>query len=226
MTTFFVLAIVLFLITFIINQKPFSGNNRLDTFEDINIETAKEILGDYHGIVNDYDELIKIYPNNEVLFYNRGFFKYKADNLKGALQDFSKSISINFLQIQAFVNRAFIKNIIHDYNGALQDYNTAINNIRVITENNLNDNNIIEPDELVFIFTNRASIKVLIKDYHGAINDCNISIKLEPEESMAYYHRGLAKINLGDNVGARFDWLRSGELGCFEAYEMINKYFN
>jgi tetratricopeptide (TPR) repeat protein len=124
------------------------------------------------------------------------------------------------------VDRAFIKNILLDYNGAIQDYNTAINNFKVILENSLNDDRIIEEYELAFLYINRASLQIMIREFQCALIDCDISIKIEPEYGKAYLLRGIAKINLGNTEGARSDWLISGELGCFEAYDMIHKYFD
>ncbi len=49
-------------------------------------------------------------------------------------------------------------------------------------------------------------------------------IKFEPGDALAYYNRGIcyANIELKDNACADFN--KAGDLGLFEAYEVIRKY--
>ncbi len=43
---------------------------------------------------------------------------------------------------------------------------------------------------------------------------------------MAYYNRGLAKIQLGQIDGGCLDLSKAGELGADKAYDLIKKYCN
>jgi tetratricopeptide (TPR) repeat protein len=47
--------------------------------------------------------------------------------------------------------------------------------------------------------------KANLGDYRGAIQDFNRAIELDPEDTLAYYYRGLTKIQLGDKDGGCLD---------------------
>ena len=64
---------------------------------------------------------------------------------------------------------------------------------------------------------------VLEGKYFEALKDCNFAIQFT-ELAVAYYYRGLAKVNLGDKMGGCLDMSKSGELGYQDAYIMIKKY--
>ncbi|WP_082801150.1 tetratricopeptide repeat protein [Cylindrospermopsis raciborskii] len=48
--------------------------------------------------------------------------------------------------------------------------------------------------------------------YRGAIDDYTQAIKLNPNDALAYYNRGIARSNLGDNQGAIADLQKAADL--------------
>jgi Flp pilus assembly protein TadD len=70
----------------------------------------------------------------------------------------------------------------------------------------------------------RGELKVRSGEFLSAAADYTKVISLQPGNGNAYYNRGIcyANINLKDN--ACDDLNRAGELGFFEAYEVIRKY--
>ena len=74
-----------------------------------------------------------------------------------------------------------------------------------------------EIDDLV----EAGDAKYALQDYYGAITDYTKAIGLDPEDSYAYYLRGLAKDVLGYSNGACSDWGKSAELGDTDAAKLV-----
>ena len=51
-------------------------------------------------------------------------------------------------------------------------------------------------------------------------------IEINPKSYSAYNNRAFSKLRLGDKNGACLDWSKAGELGYYDAYELINEYCN
>ena len=58
-------------------------------------------------------------------------------------------------------------------------------------------------------------------DFLGAVSDYNKAIEINPNNSSAYYNRGIAKGNLDDMSGACSDWMNSAALGDEDAAEFV-----
>ena len=69
-------------------------------------------------------------------------------------------------------------------------------------------------------------LRVSYKTLGGAIQDFNKAIELNPNNAVAYYNRGLAKIHLGQKDNGCLDLSKAGELGHAKAYEHIKDLCN
>ncbi|MDC3036817.1 tetratricopeptide repeat protein [Prochlorococcus sp. AH-716-O22] len=54
-------------------------------------------MGDYYGVINDYDQAINLNSNDALYFYKRGFAKQKIGNIKGACSDAKRSIALGYI---------------------------------------------------------------------------------------------------------------------------------
>ena len=75
-------------------------------------------------------------------------------------------------------------------------------------------------------YFNRAHDKLALEDFRGAIADFNKAIELNPNYAEAYSSRGLSKLSLHQKDEGCMDLSKAGELGYYEAYDMIKKYCN
>jgi tetratricopeptide (TPR) repeat protein len=75
-------------------------------------------------------------------------------------------------------------------------------------------------------YFNRAFDKANLEDDRGAIDDYSKAIELNPNDTMAYYNRGISKLILGQKDEGCVDLSKAGELGYYEAYDMIKKFCN
>ena len=108
---------------------------------------------------------------------------------------------------EAYLNKGFAKHVSVDYYGAIKDYNKAIE---------------LKPD-FANAYVYRGLAKGDLGDYKGGIQDYNKAIELKPDDAKAYYFRGINKGVLDDKKGACLDLSKAGELGYYEAYEVIKQ---
>jgi tetratricopeptide (TPR) repeat protein len=199
-------------------------------------------LEEYKNAINDFNEALNFNEENSTLYFNRGYTNALAGNYENAINDYTKSISLDSTNAKTFVNRGDLwadagesQRAIFDFTAAislnkndeLAYFNRAKEFVKVgMFEQAIDDYSkaiLLNPNNVDYYFL-RGELKVGAGEFLSAAADYTKIINLEPDNGNAYYNRGIcyANINLKDN--ACDDLNHSGELGFFEAYEVINKY--
>ena len=75
-------------------------------------------------------------------------------------------------------------------------------------------------------YFNRGVAKSILKMYKESITDFTKVIQLDPTDTEAYNSRGRARFESNDKKGGCLDWSKAGELGDFNAYEVIQEKCN
>jgi len=75
-------------------------------------------------------------------------------------------------------------------------------------------------------YFNSGIAKNQLQDYRGAIQDFTKAIELNPNFTVAYFSRGIAKIGLAQKVSGCLDLSKAGEMGFALAYKAIKVYCN
>lgn len=130
--------------------------------------------------------------------------------IENAINFFSSFIELYPNNEYAYYNRGVLKMDIGDNKGTIEDYNKAIE---------------INPN-FAPAYYNRGAMKFELGDYIGAIQDYSKVILINQDNAKAYYNRGITKYNLGDISGACLDLSKAGELGYYDAYEVIREICN
>ena len=116
-------------------------------------------------------------------YHENGLKKANSGDLKGAIEDFSKSIAAHPNQLISHHDRALARKLSKDYEGAIEDYTRVIK---------LNNELKGEDDEWIEnIYLERGYCRFLAQDDKGAIEDYTKVIEYNPKSYIGYGRRGI-----------------------------------
>lgn len=82
--------------------------------------------GDLKGALEDYNEVVRLEPNEPDNYINRGLVKEKLNDLPGALADFSHALKLDDKDPKAWVCRGNVVSKLGNWKESLEDYSAAI----------------------------------------------------------------------------------------------------
>ena len=80
-----------------------------------------------------------------------------------------------------------------------------------------------QPD-FAFAYYNRANMLCTQRDYEAAIRYYTKAIEVDGEFAEAYFNRGLTYIYTDENEKGLSDLSKAGELGIYQAYNLISRF--
>lgn len=183
---------------------------------------AKNDLGDYSGAIVDYSKIIVLEPDADT-FYNRGNSRYSINDYAGAQEDYQSAFKLDSNFLDALYSLGCVKYDVGDFEGSIKDFTTLINAIpnqtkfyfhralaAVALENHalaLNDYSLailVEPSADTYY--NRGVFYMDINYYEKANSDFSASLKLNENNSYAYFYRGASSLFLGKYLDAITDF--------------------
>jgi serine/threonine protein kinase len=169
-------------------SSPVSRKTATDLFDD---GMKKYHKNDYKGAIADFNEAIRLKPDDAKTYNVRGLMKYYLADFQGAITDYNEAIRINPNYAEAYNNRGHAKTAFGNLQEVLADYNEALR---------------LKPDYYI-AYNNRGTAKSeLGGDQQGAIADYNEAIRLKPDYPHSYFSRGMIKYYRGDKQGAIADY--------------------
>ncbi len=166
----------------------------------------------YTGAIDDFSEAIKRDSGFIQAYENRGVAKFYLKDNRGAIADYTKALAINPNDYNTHGRRGWAEFYLQEYREAIADFTKAIEG----TQNSVHYYNI------------RGQAQYYLQDYKKAIADFNRVIKSwsgeKNQKSIAFYWRGLAKIDSGQKDSGCLDLSKAADLGHLEANEAIQKY--
>ena len=132
--------------------------------------------GEHDIAIADYNEAIRLEPNEAVVFHNRGSAWSAKKDYEKAIADYNEAIRLDPKFATAYINRGLAWHNKKDYEKAIADYNEAIR---------------LDP-KFATAYINRGRTWSARKDYEKAIADYNEAIRLDPKYAKAYKNRGSA----------------------------------
>jgi len=155
-----------------------SGNEQRDNLKAVDwlIKEAKALIMEGKGqekrVIELTSRVLQIEESADA--HNiRGVARERLGDAKGALQDYTRSISIDPRHHKALSNRATLKFELGDLPGSLDDYSQAI---------------LIQPD-YVNAYIGRSRTLVELGDGTGAIKDITYALGRDPSNPAAYIAR-------------------------------------
>ena len=95
-----------------------------------------------------------------------------------------------------------------DYELILRDYDQVIR---------------LQPD-FAFAYYNKANTLCIKREFHAAIEFYTRAIRIDGDFAEAYFNRGLTYVYIGENEKGLADLSKAGELGIYQAYNLITRF--
>jgi len=145
----------------------------------------------------------------DFFYKTRARVYFRLEEYANALKDLNKALELNPINFDEwdYSERATIKYFLNDNIGAIKDVDEAIKR---------------NPKESRY-YSLKASILSNLGDDIGAEKQYDKAIELDPENPNYYISRGFSKFDT-KKTEACADWSKAGELGNYEAYDLIQKY--
>jgi tetratricopeptide (TPR) repeat protein len=145
---------------------------------------------DYDKAISEYNEAIRLNPNNARAYRERGRAYYRKKEYDKVLNDCTEAIHLDQCYAPAYNTRGTAYYEKKDHEKAISDYTKAIR---------------LDPN-YTFAYENRGLAYYRKKEYEKAISDYTDAIRLEPNFAFAYYDRGLAYYLKKDHEKAISDY--------------------
>jgi tetratricopeptide (TPR) repeat protein len=120
---------------------------------------------------------IAIAQSGEV-YFNEAYEKSDKGDLLGAVEAYTKCISLEPNSAEAYFNRGHVKYDLKDYKGAIEDVSFAIE---------------LKPTIAAAGYSDIGLYYFMLHDYTVAIDFCTKSIEINPQQAEAYTNRALSK---------------------------------
>ena len=156
---------------FISNQANYS-TAAIEFYRGLENSNASE----FKDAIKNYNKAIKLNPQNENIYNNRGLAYEKNGQLDEAIADFDKAIALNPQLTEAYNNRGLAYADKSQFGKAITDYTQAI---------------ALNPDYAV-AYNNRGLAYAKNEQLDEAIADFSKVIAINPNDAEAYYNRGNA----------------------------------
>jgi tetratricopeptide (TPR) repeat protein len=132
---------------------------------------------DYDHAIEDFDQAIRLHPQDAVAFNSRGHAYQVKGDLDRSIADYTEAIRLDPGYIFALNNRGVAYQAKRDYDRAIIDHNEAIR---------------LDPS-FPFAYYSRGRAYQAKHDIDRAIADYDQAIRLRPNYAAALYWRGTAK---------------------------------
>ena len=180
---------------------------------------------DHDRAIADYDEAIRLDPNNALALVNRGWSYERKGAYDRAIADYDEAIEADPKYSLAYNNRGWIRYLQGDPDRAIADYTVAIrldpkdptayiNRCDAYNRKGEPDRAIPDCEAVIRLdpkgasggYNGRADAYLSKGQYDRAIQDYDKAIKIDPDFGRAHANRGLAYEKKGDIARARPDF--------------------
>jgi tetratricopeptide (TPR) repeat protein len=181
-------------VSFVIGiEKDFSG---FDSYFSRGI-ISKEHTVIYEKAIEDFNQALRLDPNNANIYAERGFAYSEIRDYDKAIADFTQAIKLSPNDSRIYYNaRGSMYGSKGDFDKAIADYTQAIR---------------LDPNT-TRAYYNRGNEYLFNGDFDKAIADFTQAIRLDPDDYDSYLNRGIAYSNKGDIDKAITDYTQAIKL--------------
>lgn len=195
-----------------------------------------ELVNGHFDAINDISTRLAADETNADIYFNRALEFALVQDFNSAVEDLNKAISLRPNFMLAYFCRANIRYKLVEYvKNNTDPNNLAIDkNKKISTEkqsrfdvemimHDYDKVNEMNPD-FSFAYFNKANILCTQKDFKTAISNYSKSISIDPDFAEAYFNRGLTYLFIGEDAKGLSDLSKAGELGIYQAYNLIQRF--
>jgi tetratricopeptide (TPR) repeat protein len=151
------------------------------------------VRGEIDRAIEDFDESLRIQPDNLEAFLNRGAAYYDKSDYDRALEDFGEAIRVGPRDTRGVYDRGNTYLAKGRFDLAIRDFDATI---------------ALDPYHAL-AYANRCWARAADGPLETALDDCNAALKIEPRSTYALNGRGVTHLKLGDLPAALADFNRS-----------------
>lgn len=181
------------------------------------------MLGQTEMAIETYSDAIELTQFHPAYYNNRGVAYREIDDLPKALEDYNTAIRLKPDFAEAYNNRGNVYDNKGDFNKAIHDFDIAIELKSDFVDAYVNRgvaygkrdkfdeaiNSLIDAIDInqyhAGAYYNLGNVYLLTGEFEKAIVNYDMSLKLDPEDSISYCHRGLARLNMKEWSKAKSD---------------------
>ena len=156
--------------------------------------------GRYSPAIENFNILARLDTTDYWNYFFRGIAKYNLGDIRGAKNDFDRSVRINPVFTNGYHYRGITSSRFGEYEAALEDLQHALD---------------LRPGNMSVYFS-RGVTYFLAQQFENAVKDFDKYIRREPRDPSAYLNRGASYLFLGDTLKAYEDYNKAIKLDRFD----------
>lgn len=204
------------------------------------IPLTSELVNSHFEAINNISSQISRDEESADLYFHRALEFALVQDFSSSVEDLNKVLSIRPDFIIAYFCRANIRYKLVDYqkntvvDNNLNTENQTDKTKRLSTEKQTKfDVEMIMRDydkvielqpDFAFAYYNKANILCTQKDFRSAISNFTKAIECDADFSEAYFNRGLTYLFIGEDAKGLADLSKSGELGIYQSYNLLQRF--
>jgi tetratricopeptide (TPR) repeat protein len=172
--------------------------------------SALDETGNYELALKDFEEALKINPDNSQVLMNKGISLHKLGAFAEALGEYNKAIKLSPKFGAAYVNRGSLHTDLDQYEKAISDYHKGLSFLE-------------DKKTMAKVFFNLGNVYIQLDNYDEAKKQLDQAINLseeQEEKGLFYFRRAICWMEENDFNSAMLDLIQSIKLkpDYFEAY--------
>ncbi|MBP6610200.1 MAG: tetratricopeptide repeat protein [Paludibacter sp.] len=208
---------------------------------NIEIPLTSDLVNMHFEAINTMSNRLQGSQSDADLLYNRSMEFAMVQDFNSSVDDLNAVLSLNPNFTLAYFSRANVRYKLVEYNKSIkvEDAGFTINNELEQSKKNALDNKykyevemimrdldkvIEQQPSFAFAYFNKANIVCTQKDFSAGISYYSIAIQKDPDFAEAYFNRGLTYLFIGEDTKGISDLSKAGELGIYQAYNLIQRF--
>ncbi len=205
------------------------------------IPLTSELVNMHFEAINNTSNRIASNDNNADLYFKRSLEFAMVQDFNSSIEDLNKALAIRPDFTIAYFCRANIRYKLVEYNKSIvvenenfKFENSTDRSKRISNENKYKfevemimrdlDKVIEQQSSFAFAYFNKANILCVQQDYKTAITHYSKAIECDNDFAEAYFNRGLTYLFTGQDKLGVADLSKAGELGIYQAYNLIQRF--